>query len=488
MNSYSYAFSHTKRFNDLILNDRTLRDKFVLGEYNFLQIYQVLIFNDFKFLYDEKKSPDSYSLSRGGINFKATLKRLVSVLVSAWGYAFLILSRRRILVYASDKINDLKYRCDFRMANLYKQLFLKNIKFIEILHTAYDENFYDYVIKRRRPALYLESADLFYKIFSKFNFKKSKEPVNTADFSSFGEEAEFAELLLKKYLAMIDKTRFRINCISKLLRLSGIKTLICVPDTRNYHELVQACSLNKIKTYAFGSGALSKYDVGLLDSSSRKGNIIKPDTLFLSSQYWIEELLRLGSIFDRNELVIGGDIKEDRLAANDTGAMTIREKEREITVLVSYETGAIKSAVREYIQKMLKCPDTRVIFSIRPGRDVGAQFAEYGIENMPENFSAMNNLSKAINDADFIAGTQSTLMYDMISYRKPVLILKTDMDMLEGMAQNGLADTLDINDADFCQRLRKAKETSFEVLTQRKKRLYEGAVSLDKTLSEILKK
>ena len=487
MTSYSYALSRIKKFNDLIFTNRVLRDKFVLGDYNFLQIYQALIFNDFKFLY-EQKFPDPHLLPRSGFNFSSAIKRILSILISVGGYAFLILSRRQVLVYASDKINDLKYRCDFRMANLYGQLFLKNVKFIEALHTAYDENFYDYAVKRWRPALYLESIDLFYKIFNKFSFNKPEEPINATDFDSFGEEAEFTSILLKKYLAMIAKTRFRISFMSKLLRLSGIKTLICVPDTRNYHELVQACSLNKIKTYAFGSGALSKYDVGLLDSSSRKGNIIKPDTLFLSSQYWIEELLRLGSIFDRNELVIGGDIKEDRLAANDTGAMTIREKEREITVLVSYETGAIKSAVREYIQKMLKCPDTRVIFSIRPGRDVGAQFAEYGIENMPENFSAMNNLSKAINDADFIAGTQSTLMYDMISYRKPVLILKTDMDMLEGMAQNGLADTLDINDADFCQRLRKAKETSFEVLTQRKKRLYEGAVSLDKTLSEILKK
>ena len=484
MNSYSYAFSHTKRFNDLILNDRTLRDKFVLGEYNFLQIYQVLIFNDFKFLYDEKKSPDSYSLSRGGINFKATLKRLVSVLVSAWGYAFLILSRRRILVYASDKISDLKYRCDFRMANLYKQLFLKNIKFIEILHTAYDENFYDYVIKRRRPALYLESADLFYKIFSKFNFKKSKEPVNTADFSSFGEEAEFAELLLKKYLAMIDKTRFRINCISKLLRLSGIKTLICVPDTRNYHELVQGCRLNKIKTYAFQSGALYKYDIGLLNCSNGEGIIIKPDKFFLLSKYWIDELLRLGTIFDKKELEVGGDIKEDR---SDAGQNAPQRQERfGVTVLVSYETQAPKDEVRKYIQKILACPNTRVIFSIRPGRNVGAQFAEYGLKDMPENFSTADNLNKAINDADFVAGTQSTLMYEMVGYRKPVFILKTGMDMLEGMVQNGLADTLDIDDADFCQRLRKAKETSFEILAQRKKRLYEGAISLDETLNEIL--
>ncbi|MBI2446477.1 MAG: hypothetical protein HYV51_01495 [Parcubacteria group bacterium] len=483
MTSYSYALSRVKKFNDFIINDRVLRYKFVLSEYNFLQVYQALIFNDFKFLY-ETKSPDPYLLHRNGFNFKATIKKLISILVSVWGYVFLILSRHRVLVYASDKISESKFRCDFRMANLYKQLFLKNVKFVEILHTAYDENFYDYVIKRGRPALYLESVDLFYKIFNKFNFKESEDLVNTEDFSSFGEEAEFARLLLKKYLAMIAKTRFRINCISKLLKLSGVKNLICVPDTRNYHELVESCRLNKIKTYAFQSGALSKYDVGLLDFSGLEGNIIKPNKFFLSSQYWIDELFRLSSIFEHRELAIGGDIKEDRSDANSN--ISQRQERAGITALVSYETQAPKDEVKKHILKMLNCLDTRVIFSIRPGRNIEAQFAEYGLEDMPENFSATDNLNKAVNDADFIAGTQSTLMYDMVGYYKPVIILKTEMDMLEGMVFNGLADTIDINNADFCQRLRKVKETSFEILAQRKKRLYEGAISLNSTLNEIL--
>lgn len=485
MNSYSYALSRVKKFNDLILNDRVLCDKFVFGKYNFLQIYQALIFNDFKFLY-EKKSPDPYLLPGNRFNFTSAIKKIMSILLSVLGYVFLILSRRPILVYASDKISDLKYRCDFRMANLYRQLFFKNVKFVEILHTAYDENFYNYAIKRHRQAVYLESVDLFYKIFNKFSFNKPEKLINTTDFSSFGDEAEFARALLKKYLAMIAKTRFRINCIGKLLKLSGVKILICVPDTRNYHELVGGCQLNKINTYAFQSGAISKYDVGLLDSSGCEGNIIKPDIFFLSSQYWISELLRLGTIFNLEELKVGGDIKEDRLNAGQN--FPRHEKHSGITVLVSYETQAPKSEVKKYILKMLECLDTRVIFSIRPGRDVRAQFAEYGLENMPENFSATNDLSKVMDDIDLVAGTQSTLLYDLVGYLKPAVILKTEMDMFEGMVFNGLAEAIDINDNNFCQRLHTAKETDLKILTQRKLKLYEGAVPLSKTLEKILGK
>ncbi len=482
MNSYSYALGRLKKFNDIILNNRALRDKFILGDYNFLQIYQALIFNDFKFLYDEEKSSDSYLLSHSGINFKSTLKRLTSILASVLGYAFLIFSRRRILVYASDKISDSKYRCDFRMANLYRQLSVKKTKFIEILHTAYDENFYSYLFKRGRPALYLESADFFYKLFKYFSSEKNEELTKTLDLSSFGEEAEFMRLLLKKYIKMINKTRFRIKFWNKLLKLSSVKILICVPDARNYHELIQSCRLNKIKTYAFQSGALCKYDIGLLDCSGHKYNIIKPDKFFLFSRYWINELLRLNSIFDRANLAVGGDIKEDRI---DTGQSELSVHDG-ITVLASYETQAPKAEVRKYIEKILNCPNARLIFSIRPGRDIKTQFSEYGLENMPDNFSITSNLEEIINDIDVVVGTQSTLLYDMVRYLKPIIVLKTEMDMLDGMTINGLAELLDIDDINFCEHIRRIKETKFKILTQRKARLYEDAIPLSKTLNEIL--
>lgn len=484
MTSYSYALLRTKQFNNLILNNRVLRDKFVLDEYNFLQIYQALIFNDFKFLY-ETKSPDSYLLPRGGFNFKAVIKKITSVLLSIAGYTFLILSRRGVLVYASDKISNSKFRCDFRMANLYRQLSLKKIRFIETLHTAYDESFYKYAAERRRPALYLESIDFLYRIFNRYNFENDEKFIKTLNFSSFGEEVEFAKVLLKKYLAMVAKTRFRINCISKLLKLSGVKILICVPDTRNYHELVAACRRSKIKTYAFGSGALSKYDVGLIDCSGFKGKIIKPDTLFLSSQYWIDELLRLGSIFTKNELAIGGDIKEDRMF-NNRGSQYSERSRGGVSILASYETQAPKKEVLEYIKKFLSCSDVRVVFSIRPGRDVKTQLAQYGLEGIPGNFSTTTDFNRILGDIDFAVGTQSTFLYDMVGYLKPAVVLKTDMDMLGGMIINKLADILDINDDNFCERLKSIKETDIKILLQRKMRLYDGAVSLRKTLDEIL--
>lgn len=488
MTSYSYALSRTKQFNNLILNNRVLRDKFVLGEYNFLQIYQALILNDFLFFY-EKKAPDAYLLpGKRDLNVRTLMRRLFSAGVSIFGFLFLLLSRRRVLIASTDKISFSTYQCDFRMANLYRYLEKNQTKFLEFLHTIHDEKFNHFLLQRMRPVVYLESVDFIYKILSRLSFfkKDNLSLIESVDLGHFGDEAEFVKSLLKKYIIRIPQTKFRINFVSRLLKMTNIRVLIAPPDTRNYFELAQSCRLNKIKTYWFQSGALCKYDVGLLDCSGKKGNLIKPTKFFLLSQYWVDELLRLGSVFDRTDLAIGGDIKEIRSDTGSEGAPLSGEKRSKITILVSYETQAVKAEVRDYIEKFLKCPDTRVVFSIRPEKDITRQLTEYGLQNMPDNFFITSNLKGAMSDVDMVAGTQSTLLYDSISYLKPVIILKTEMDMLESMIANKLADILDIDDDDFCGRLRAAKETSLEILERRKARLYEGAVSLDKTLNEIL--
>lgn len=485
MTNFSYALSRTKQFNEFVLNNNELSKIFVLGDYNFLQIYQQLIFIDFRLFY-ERKSAD-YLLPAKQADFLRSLAiRLLSVLYSIFSYAFLLFSRRKVLVYSTDKVHSSQFACDYRMVNLYGQLANRKIKFAEALHTAYDDQFLEYLFKRRHPAIYLESADVFYKVFWHLGFwNHNASFVDSLDLSFFDHDAKFVRLLLKKYLGMISQTRFRINFLSRLLGLTGIKILFVVPDTRNYHEIVQACKLTKIKTFSFFSGELSKYDMGLIDCSGNKGNIIKPDIFFLPSQYWIDELLRLGSIFKKEELVIGGDIKEDRIV-NGGESYSDRKNREGVSILMNYETEAPKEEVIEYVRRFLKCPDTRVIFSIRPARDVETQQAQYRIKNMPENFSTTTKLGDAIDRIDIYAGTHSTLAYDLIGYYKPIVILKTSLDVAESMIANKLADVININETNFCERLREIKNTSQETLIERRQRLYEGAVPLKETLKNIL--
>jgi len=67
------------------------------------------------------------------------------------------------------------------------------------------------------------------------------------------------------------------------------------------------------------------------------------------------------------------------------------------------------------------------------------------------------------------------------------MVLKTSLDHGEGMVINGLADSLDINEPDFCGRLNQIKNLSADVLMERRRQIYEGAVPLALTLQKILK-
>ncbi len=75
----------------------------------------------------------------------------------------------------------------------------------------------------------------------------------------------------------------------------------------------------------------------------------------------------------------------------------------------------------------------------------------------------------------------------MIVYGKPVVILKTASDYGEGMAQNGLAEMISLDEKDVYRKLLATKNTPRAELESRKMKLFgKSPVSLNKTITEIM--
>lgn len=481
MSNFTYALSQLKKFNNFIINNPRLRDKFILGEYNFLQIYQERIFSgivDFK----DNKGSEVKKLSQC-FPFRVRFRQLLAILFSFFSYLFLIISRRKILIYFSDRLTCQTYKCDFRMENLYRLLSESKIKYFEIFQTTFRDDFIASLFGRRRPCIYLETVDILYKLLKHTGFLKSDNYLSTVmalNFDVFGDERNFFRRILIEYLNKISQTKFRISFLKFLFGKSAIKILI--GSARDYFELVAAAKLNNIKTYGFKSGSLSKYNVGWLDCSNKMGKIIKPNKVFVESNYWKKELLRLGTYFNKDEIGIGGNLKIDPVIEK----MPPQRQESEgITILMPFETLALKEEVSDYIKKFLTCPNVKVVFKLRADRNLSEQALEYGLKNIPDNLVLISDL-KEINNFDIAAGTYSTFLYEMMGKGKPVVVLKTSLDHGEGMVINGLVDSLDINEPDFCSRLNQIKNLSADVLMERRRRLYEGAVPLALTLQKIL--
>lgn len=487
MSSYKYALGQLEKFNKFIIENLWLRDKFIFEEYNFLQVYQANIFFDTVSFKDKKEAEtgEYRFLESNGI-FQIRLRQLLAVVYSFLSYMFLIISRRKVLIYTDDRLTSRAYKCDFRMENLYRFLEEKKIKFFEILHTTYRGDFIKSLFQMRRAAMYLETVDILYKFLQRIGFFHAdySAQINSLNFEIFGEEKDFFRQILVKYLCRISQTRFRVHFMELILKPSALETLIAPLDTRNCFELIVAAKLNGIKTYGFQAGSLSKYSVGWLNCY-RGGKLIKPDKVFVESDYWKKELLRLGTYFEEGEIEIGGNLKSDPIFLKVGKIPSKNKNGSELVILMSYEIFASKEEVLEYIKKFLSCPGVRIIFSLRPDRDSEEQIAEYGLKNISGNIIFTTMVK---DDFDIVAGTYSTFLYEQINKFKPVLVLKTDFDYGEGMVINGIADELDINGSNFCQKLNQIKNTSVDILAQRRQRLYEGNVPLRKTLEEIFQK
>ena len=86
-----------------------------------------------------------------------------------------------------------------------------------------------------------------------------------------------------------------------------------------------------------------------------------------------------------------------------------------------------------------------------------------------------------------MAGTYSSFLYDMIVYEKPVAILKSIVDMGDGMIENGLADLVSFEEGDVLLQMKKLSNTSQEILRKRKDKIG-TLLSMEDTIAKIIEK
>lgn len=482
MYHFQEALLTLKKLNNLVSENKVLANVLIFQEYNFWQIYQPFIFLDLR-NYFKNKNAFLNKKTEETFNVRILLSGSILLIISVISLVFFVLSRRKIIIFSSDIISS-KYKSDFRMQGIYEYLLDNNIKFFEIFHTNLGKNTFLNILRRRRPAFYLESIDFIYFWLNVFRAKnKNNQIINDADFNIFGDDKDFAISLILKYSNLIPQSKFRIKTFKKILKYSGAKILLTIDSVRHYNELIAACGQNKIQTYAFQHGQFTKYQIGWLSCSNLKSNLIKPDKLVVWSEYWKNELLRLGTYFRNDELIVGGDPKVEFQFMKE-GEVISGDQSRNIGILLPYETESPKEEVSYYIKKILECQNIILYFKPRPGLDLKNQLQSYKILDN-EKVKIIHDFPAQQSNVDLVIGTQSTFLYDTIYHLKPVFILRTGSDYAEGMVLNGLAEYLE--DSQICEKLNSLKSMSVDLLSNRKSILYGDKILLIKDfLKDIL--
>jgi len=466
---YKYSLSLLRKINNLRYKGVLLPNMFFYKGYNMWHFFQQRIFEDIK-IFSATKGFEKKAKRYFPTIVKDFCVNLFLIGISSASFLLLVFRRERVLVFSIDRVNS-KYKGDFRIEPLYEHLVRNRIPFIEIFHTILGRNVFINFIKRKRSSFYLEALDALCSFFIIMRLIKRADSawVDDIDFSNFTlEEGEFVKNVVKRYIYQTDISAFKIKILTHLLSIIKIKALFTIDDARYYHEIILACKLNAIKTYAFQHGHFTKYHVGWLKDPSFIGGVLAPDLLVVWSSYWKDELARLHSVFPKHQIIIGGT-RRMFMKAKST---SINRKRQDITVLIPYETSCPKTEVSAYITKMLACPEVRVIFKLRPDMPKEQQLSEYNInEGFHSNFSVVTDAVHAMPNVDIVAGVYSTFLYDALAYTKRILILKTISDYGEGLTLNKLADQLSIQD-DVCKKLIEIKNIPQSVIKTRRETLY----------------
>ncbi len=478
---YVYTLEFLKKVNTIKYGDELLCNLFFYDKYNLWQGYQQSIFAKIKVFSKRKKYDTQCGTKLSGI--KDIIVQVFILSSGCMAFFVLLVSGRKTIIYSVDKVSP-PFRSDFRIEELYRVLKYKNIRYIEFFHTILGRSTLMNMVKRLRPAFYIESFDILFKILVCLRFIKLQEIsfIEELDLSQFKTQSEkfFVKKMIKDYIFYSQLSKFRITVFSRLLSFSKVKVLFGIDDARSYQEIIVACRNNNIISYALQHGHFTKYHVGWLDNVLFEGECISPDVLLVWSEYWKKELVRLGTYFTQEQIVVGG-MKEVVYKAGTSFHMT----EKETIILIPYENDAPKEELKLYISKLLTCPHVKLIFKLRPDMPKKQQLEEYDLTKN-EDVLAVFNFEDIISNVDIVAGVYSTFLYDVLRYEKKVALFKTTLDYGEGIVINGLGDCLGPSE-EVCKQILIIKNTSKKIIEERKQRLYGiTPISLEKTLGSIM--
>lgn len=460
---YRYALDLAKRINSVVESSPAIQSSLLYREFDLWQGYQATLFADIKIWSESRRI--SWSSRNAFESLKLMLTALVCILLSLLGAVWLILSRRKILVFTGDRVEG-KYKNDVRLGHLYQVLHEDALPYLEVVHTIVGRGTFKKFLKRGRWVIYLEAFDFLFLPLMWLEKAKARKSANFFSFNDFNEsEKKLARFELEKFIFSRKMMIFRMYALQGLLKLSGVKKMFTIDDVRHYNEFVAAGKLASLPVVAIQHGHFTKYHTGWLKMTNLKAQIIKPDFLIVWSTYWKEELLRLRAVFAASEIIIGRR-GEDR--HSDPASLT-RGK---ITLLVPYERDASKLEVRNFIMNLLR-NNIEVIFKLRVDEDKSQQLEEYGLDESMSKLRIATSLDNILPEITAAVGTYSTLLYEMVEKGKPVAILETKIDYGEGMVRNGLASLIG-KEADFTEAVRKLSTLSKAEINQRRRRLLGG--------------
>lgn len=427
-----------RKINAIEIDGVRLSERKIFGDYNVWQFYQYnLLFRDIPSLKSVRRS--------GSTDFSYFFFAVFAMVISALALIWAGLTGKRILIYTTDKVSSAIGPNDFRMDPIYESLREKRSSYLEVVHTLGGKSMLQSFFKRGRLVVYLEAIEILYRLTH-----PSRKRVKV--------DGEFGSLV-EKYLLQIPVSEFKVKFFLSIFKLLGTQKVFSIDDSRYYHELMLAAELANINSYAFQHGMYDENFVGFLKQEGFTGRFAAPKKLFVWSEYWKQELERLGTYIPGESIKIGGFPKPVPLPV-------LSAAPDHLSILIPCEPLVDMELLSPYLRK-IEASNAKVFLKVRPDLAVEDQIKPYGLKNA----RVIRTLGDEMGKVGVILGAYSTFLFDCVAYERPVVRVEGGVDFGRSIVENDLAEDLQLTDH-FADDLKRIQKTSKSILQKRREKLF----------------
>ena len=260
---------------------------------------------------------------------------------------------------------------------------------------------------------------------------------------------------------------------NKYMSISKYKLFLGMDDCNYPYPYIYAAQDNGLKCIGIQHGGYAKrheaYAMNYLNSHRWY------DYLLVWGGYWKKVFLDNNKIFPSKNVFITSN--------KHNYYYTILPKiSKNRSILFPYEFLADTILVGKFIT-ILYANKFDIYFKPREDDTVKNQIKAYNLGDIENKLIIVRKITPSVMcSVDIVAGTMTTLLYDLLAYGKPIWILETPFKLQEDMVENGLARLISWNDLDdiitiYNKDMNSNKEVDIEYLN--------GDTPLEKAIDEI---
>ncbi len=228
----------------------------------------------------------------------------------------------------------------------------------------------------------------------------------------------------------------------RALRQCSASTFYGLDDVNGYvFPILYACRKRGMRTIGHQHGAYVKRHAAYRMEGIEAKDFVWFDHVIVWGEYWREKMIHDSTAYPPDFFIVGSNKFTSIPSVGDTS------QRPPTTVLVPYEFLANTAKVGTYIERFVEL-GYRVLFKPRPDEDTTEQLDAYGLSaDCRQQLRIAAKLdAETMQEIDIVAGTMTTLIYEMLPHNKIVWVLETEFRHLFDLVEDGMAHLIRLDD------------------------------------------